>query len=211
MTDCHRAHGPRRRNLPDRRSCARTRSPPPSSRRACRASTAPTPAPDLRRNLDYFLECIDIAQGYGGQQRPAAVPRVSDHRLLRVDARPALPHRDRGAGARDRGSGEEGEAVQLLHRVRHLRQGREGLAGPHPAPDGHGEARRQRREALEAAQRARHVPGLRAVHLGDLRRLRSLRRDVWPRCRDSRSSAPTSATSPCQPCSSSRSSSAAWP
>lgn len=25
------------------------------------------PAPDLRRNLDYFLECIDIAQGYGGR------------------------------------------------------------------------------------------------------------------------------------------------
>ncbi len=25
------------------------------------------PGPDLRRNLDYFLECIDIAQGYGGR------------------------------------------------------------------------------------------------------------------------------------------------
>ena len=25
------------------------------------------PAPDIRRNLDYFLECIDIAQGYGGR------------------------------------------------------------------------------------------------------------------------------------------------
>jgi predicted amidohydrolase len=25
------------------------------------------PAPDLKRNLDYFLECIDIAQGYGGR------------------------------------------------------------------------------------------------------------------------------------------------
>ena len=25
------------------------------------------PAPDLRRNLDYFLECIDIAQGFGGR------------------------------------------------------------------------------------------------------------------------------------------------
>lgn len=24
------------------------------------------PQPDIRRNLDYFLECIDIAQGYGG-------------------------------------------------------------------------------------------------------------------------------------------------
>ena len=24
------------------------------------------PGPDLRRNLDYFLECIDIANGYGG-------------------------------------------------------------------------------------------------------------------------------------------------
>ncbi|HHQ14178.1 MAG TPA: hypothetical protein ENK16_04060, partial [Chromatiales bacterium] len=23
------------------------------------------PGPDIRRNLDYFLECIDIAQGYG--------------------------------------------------------------------------------------------------------------------------------------------------
>lgn len=25
------------------------------------------PTPDLKRNLDYFLECIDIAQGYGGR------------------------------------------------------------------------------------------------------------------------------------------------
>ena len=25
------------------------------------------PGPDIRRNLDYFLECIDIAQGYGGR------------------------------------------------------------------------------------------------------------------------------------------------
>lgn len=25
------------------------------------------PGPDIRRNLDYFLECIDIAQGYGGK------------------------------------------------------------------------------------------------------------------------------------------------
>jgi predicted amidohydrolase len=25
------------------------------------------PRPDLRRNLDYFLECIDIAQGFGGR------------------------------------------------------------------------------------------------------------------------------------------------
>jgi predicted amidohydrolase len=25
------------------------------------------PGPDLKRNLDYFLECIDIAQGYGGR------------------------------------------------------------------------------------------------------------------------------------------------
>jgi len=25
------------------------------------------PGPDVRRNLDYFLECIDIAQGYGGK------------------------------------------------------------------------------------------------------------------------------------------------
>ena len=25
------------------------------------------PAPDLKRNLDYFLECIDIAQGFGGR------------------------------------------------------------------------------------------------------------------------------------------------
>lgn len=25
------------------------------------------PGPDIKRNLDYFLECIDIAQGYGGR------------------------------------------------------------------------------------------------------------------------------------------------
>ena len=25
------------------------------------------PGPGLRRNLDYFLECIDMAQGYGGR------------------------------------------------------------------------------------------------------------------------------------------------
>ncbi len=76
------------------------------------------PGPGLRSNLDYFLEAIDIAQGYGGR---SDLLLFHDHRLLRLDPRAALPHRHRGAGTGSRRSGQEGEAAQLLHRLRHLR------------------------------------------------------------------------------------------
>ena len=118
------------------------------------------PGPDIRKNLDYFLECIDIAQGFGG---PSDLLLFHEFPIMGFSRWTKEQHYDIAIEV----PGPEIEAVkkkaspaQLLYRLRHLRQRPGELEGSHPAPDGDGGARRQGRYALEATQCARHVPGL---------------------------------------------------
>ena len=101
------------------------------------------PAPDLRRNLDYFLECIDIAQGYGGK---------SDLLLFHEFPITGFSEWTRDQHYRIAIEVPGPEIEEVVKKAKQYNcyivfgtyaKDREGLAGPHPAPDDHGEARRQ--------------------------------------------------------------------
>ena len=127
------------------------------------------PAPGIRRNLDYFKESIDIAQ----VGLPSDLLLFHEFPITGFTEWTREQHYNLAIevpGPGGRGNRPESKAIQLLYRFRHLCQGPGELARPYTAPDGHGGARRQRRrQALETAQRPRHVPRLRAVHLFYLR------------------------------------------